>query len=61
MTVVLIQFGSLTVSTRAWLEDFYQKHNPEMIPKIDYVLNKYSGMENELILKVTNKYIHGVE
>ena len=38
------------------LTDFYQKHNPEKLGQVDYLLNKYKGREEELVKSLKEKY-----
>ena len=38
------------------LNDFYQKHNPEKLGQVEYLLNKYKGREEELVNSLKEKY-----
>ena len=43
-------------SYRAILTDLYTRYNPEKLAKIDYILDKFVGKEEEVIAAVREKY-----
>jgi hypothetical protein len=48
-------FGGRT--TKEIVISFYQQHNPAQLPKIDQVLQKYAGKEEQLLLNLAKKYM----
>jgi hypothetical protein len=46
----------LTMSPRTRLTKFYEKYNPDKLAEVPNLLKKYSGKEDELFLKLRQKY-----
>lgn len=44
---------------RKILTDLYQRHNPEKVKDVDFLLKKFAGREEEMVAKIKEKY--GVE
>jgi hypothetical protein len=42
---------------RARVTEFYQKHNPSKLPKVEAILFRYRGRETELLRDLTSKYV----
>lgn len=47
---------SPVIDYRQMLVDFYNKHNPSKIPKIDAILRKYKGHEDALMRRLNKQY-----
>lgn len=48
------RFGGKT--TREILVSFYEQHNPAQLAKVDQVLQKYAGQEEQLLMNLAKKY-----